>query len=568
MAKTILTCCGDGRCGTSPRGVRGTRPYPFRPLVLAMEGLQFIIRAAHCRSTHHLFAIDALRHVRSEPGHRLARLLLRYHSRYLSGACDPDTRFRDFQNHVVYVSDGNWGGAPQSAQRWYVRFQQLIRDHRWSEAAHAAGVLSHYFTDPLQPLHTAQSDREAVVHRPLEWSIYKSYDTILARWRDDSFRIVFRLSSRGDWLSAAVIRGAELAHQSFETLVDTYDLEAGRHDPLKGLSDASLDSLAELCGVAITGWARVLDRAAEEADDHLPVLPLGWSTIAAALTMPYGWFLRRSQTERERGQILEALAHYHRTGEIGPYAPDDVRLLRKVIAVRDRERRFAHLRAEQSRADRPAAATRLRVIAAGQVPGPSPEATPLAESQAIRDDQVISEDQALPKHLVGASAEEYAEALESGLPPLVEHYLTPDSPLVEAAAVGPQTAAQLRAVEVTTVRHLLAASPEDLVRRLQNRWPSETRWISVEAIAGWQAQTRLRIALPQVRARDARLLVAAGYRSISTLAAADPHGLRDKLLRHSQTPEGRLALRGSAPPPHHELRAWIQAAASVARAAA
>ncbi|WP_164100478.1 DUF4332 domain-containing protein [Candidatus Laterigemmans baculatus] len=504
-----------------------------------MEGLSFILRAAHCRSTHHLFAIDALRHVRSEPGHRLARLLLRYHSRYLSGACDPDTRFRDFQNHVVHVADGNWGGAPQSAQQWYGRLQQLLRDQRYSDAAHAAGVLSHYFTDPLQPLHTGQSDREAIVHRPLEWSIFHSYDTILARWRDDSFRIVFRLSTRSDWLSSAVIRGAELAHQSFETLVETYDLDAGRDDPRKGLSEAALDTLAELCGVAIVGWARVLDRAATEASDHLPVLSLGGSTMLAVLGMPYGWFLRRRQSVWERDQIRAALLHYHRTGDVGPFAPDDVRLLRKVLAVRDRERRFAELRLEQNRSDdRLAAATRLRIVAASG-----------SEDSLEEEPECPS----LPRHDQHDTA---------------ERYVSEASPLDEAAVVGPQTALQLRSVGIATVRQLLDVSPEELVRRLQQRWPAESRWISVEAISGWQAQTRLRIAMPQIRARDARLLVAAGYRSIGTLAAAKPQELHDKLHRQALTPEGRLALRGGSPPPHHELRAWIRAAASARRAAA
>lgn len=498
-----------------------------------MEGLQTIIRAAHCRSTHHLFAIDALGHVRSDAGRQLARLLLRYHGRYLSGACDPDVRFRDFQNHVVHVADGNWGGAPQAAVRWYQRLQELLQRRSWGEAAHAAGVLSHYFTDPLQPLHTAYSDREAVVHRPLEWSVFEEYDSILARWRDDSFRIVFQLSTRSDWLPAAVLRGAELAHQSFETLVDTYDLEAGRHDPRKGLSEASLEALAELCSIAVVGWARVLERTADEVTVPLPVVSLGWSTIWAAARMPVGWLARRKHSRREREAILEGLAHYHRTGEIGPHAADDVRLLRKVIAVRQREQKIVAALRPPATDEPPLAHTALRVVSAPAAATPS--TTP---SDAPTDDAIQHEP----------------------LPQVAQRPLTPASPITAASAIGPHTAARLQAIQITTIHHLLAVCPEELVRRLQSRWPAHTRWITVEAVAGWQSQTRLRMALPQLTARDVRMLVAAGYRSPATLAAATAEELADKLLRHSRTPQGKLALRGTALPNLDELRRWIDAA--------
>ena len=36
-----------------------------------------ILRAAHCRSTHHFFAIDALERIGTERGKRLAELLLK-----------------------------------------------------------------------------------------------------------------------------------------------------------------------------------------------------------------------------------------------------------------------------------------------------------------------------------------------------------------------------------------------------------------------------------------------------------------------------------------------------------
>lgn len=517
-----------------------------------MEGLLAILRAAHCRSTHHYFAIDALRHVRTEQGRQLARLLLKYHPQYLAGAKDPDTRFRDFQNHVVHVADNHWGGAPRAAERWYGRLQQFLRTGNWADAAHAAGILSHYFTDPLQPLHTAQSPREAIVHRPLEWSICKSYNTILARWRDDRFRIVFRLSTRPDWLASAVLRGAELAHQSYETLVATYDLQAARKDPRLGLSEPAIESLAELFGVAIVGWARVLDRTALEADGHLPKVNLLPSAVLASVKIPYACLLRRIEGKQERQAVAELLDYYLAHGELGRHVPDEVRLIKKVLRVRDLEREYVQ-RMEVSR--------RLRKMVDDASDNPQPDsqavtlrvvnAEPLQDASSVSDKPV--DDQA-----VANEQNEQVLSVGSGR----RSALTLASPIVDAPSIGPKTAARFEAIGITNISQFLGSSPEQMVQQLR------VRWIGVEQIADWQAQTRLMMTLPMLRVRDAQLLVGVGIRTTYPLALANADDLTDKILRYCSTPAGKRALRGSSAPSLQDISAWIadarQATKSVA----
>jgi len=68
----------------------------------------------------------------------------------------PDERFKDFRNHVLHVAENGWGGAPQEARRWYSRLSDALHRREWPEAVFAAGVLSHYFSDPFMPLHTAR----------------------------------------------------------------------------------------------------------------------------------------------------------------------------------------------------------------------------------------------------------------------------------------------------------------------------------------------------------------------------------------------------------------------------
>jgi hypothetical protein len=494
-----------------------------------MEGLLAILKAAHCRSTHHHFALDALRHLQSDSGRKLGRMLLRYHSYYLAGAKDPDTRFRDFHNHVVHVSDSHWGGAPLAAERWYQRVQQHLRERSWSEAAHAAGVLSHYFTDPLQPLHTAQSPREAIVHRPLEWSIFRSYRAIHTRWREDRFRVVFELASGTDWLAAAVLRGAELAHRAYETLVSTYDLEAARRDPRRGLSEAAIEALAELFAVAIIGWARVLDRTAGEAEVQWPHFSLAPAGLIATLNAPYRLLVKRIETQRERRAVAGLLEHYHHFGDSGPYLPDEVRLVQKVLAVRRQELEYAQSR-QRARQLRSEANPALEVVL------PTPQ-------QAASGNTAPAED------------------LRQAASPLpVARRLTASRPIVEAPSIGPRTAARFTAIGVDTIGQFLAANPEQLVARLR------VHWIDVPRIADWQAQTQLMLELPLLRVSDAQLLVGCGCRTPGLLATAEPDTLVAQLHRYATTPLGRRALRGAPPPGRSEVRAWIDAAGRAAAA--
>lgn len=535
-----------------------------------MDGLLAILRAAHCRSTHHYFALDAFRHIRSEAGRQLARMLLKYHQHYLAGAKDPDTRFRDFQNHVVHVADNHWGGAPRAAERWYGRFQQFLRNGAWADAAHAAGILSHYFTDPLQPLHTAQSDRESVVHRPLEWSICKSYDEILSRWRDDRFRIVFRLSSRPDWLASAVIRGAELAHRSYETLVSTYDLDAARKDPRRGLSEPAIESLAELFGVAIIGWARVLDRTASEAENHLPQVSLLPSTILATIKVPHAWILRRIALNQERQAVAELLDHYRLHGDLGVHTPDEVRLIRKVLDIRKMEQsRKANPAAEITdvRVQDRTAPTTAEFILENAPPHSSSGLLRVIGSDHDSEDYAIEQsNNPKAKHGVefGVSDQQEIQEPASALLKFGRRHssITLASPIVDAPSIGPKTAARFERIGITNISQFLGSSPEQMVAQLR------VRWIGVEQIADWQAQTRLMMSLPMLRVRDAQLLVGAGVRAIYTLGNLRPDQLHGKVLRYASTPAGKRSLRGATSPSVDEVASWIQDAKSASAAAA
>ncbi len=324
---------------------------------MIVSPLLTILRASHCPSTHHYFAIDSLPMVQTDAGIRLRRLLLRHHDRFLAGAMDPDLRFRDFQNHVIHVNDGYWGGAPRVAHRWYDRMQRYLRTDRFGDAAHAAGVLSHYFTDVMQPLHTAVCDRERVYHRPLECRIAESYDTIFRCWKEDEMRVVFQLSNRAEWLGEAMLHGARFASQKRELLLDSGAVEGEVIRPAGGFDHRTRTALSELFGLAITGLARVLERAASDAEaargTPLPRAPLLLPTLLAGIDAPLqrsiGWFVARER----RAEADAIIDEFKRTGTLSEHLPPEVDITHRVVKIFHDERRWKQERIERLRSKIP-----------------------------------------------------------------------------------------------------------------------------------------------------------------------------------------------------------------------
>src|SRR5262245_39711569 len=141
----------------------------------AMHSLFHIAYAAQANGTHHKLALDALRNLRCTDADYWQRLFLLHARLYLEGATAPDEDFKDFENHVLHTRDGFWGGAPEKVRSWYHHVVEALAVEDWPTAVYCAGVLSHYFMDPLQPFHTAQSEAENNIHGAVEWSISQSY---------------------------------------------------------------------------------------------------------------------------------------------------------------------------------------------------------------------------------------------------------------------------------------------------------------------------------------------------------------------------------------------------------
>jgi len=512
-----------------------------------------ILRAVHCRSTHHYFALDALRLVQTDAGLRLRSILLKHHEKYLEGSKDPDNRFRDFQNHVIHVRDGYFGGAPRLAIRWYDRAMGHLVAGRWEDAAYAMGVLTHYFTDPLMPLHTAQSPREPLVHRPMEWSVCKSYDQILKIWTEDEFRLVFQLGDGEGWLAEAILKGARFANRSYDTLIDSYNVDLGAENPPAGLDASSRQVFAELFGLAITGLARIVERAAEEAEaasgSALPSFSLTIPAVLAVLQVPEQLWLRRVTNSLERKAIQAIVAEYRLTGAVKENIPTEVYIKERVIEVRERENAWTKQRQEQRKSAVASGAQQAEFV----VVQPDAAATPELETASTLSME-LERPISIPFPVGVRGSSEPSERREADETNVRQRLLRRIDELSFAPSIGPKTAASFAEIRVTTIGEFLDAPAESLARRLGKRW------ITAAAIEAWQDQTRLMCEVPGLLSRDVQMLVGVGCRTTAALATASATELTLQMRRYSSTSDGKRALRGAEPAEGSRVVQWIAAA--------
>jgi len=292
-----------------------------------MQLLFDILYAAHAKGTHHKLALDALNYLRCDNAQDWRDMLLKYHEPYLRGSKAPDKEFKDFRNHVLHVSQNYWGGAPKKARQWYEQLVQSMRCQKWREVAYNAGVLSHYYTDPIQPFHTAQSEAENNIHRAAEWSISKSYNRLR-----DSVELIgmpnVPIRSGDDWLEQMVRDGAKNSHKHYQTLIDHYNFRLGRKDPPRGLDRTSREILARLIGYAIVGFARILDRAIEEASVDAPQDRLMVETFFATLEIPIHWVTKRIEDKKEAELVKRMYREFQQKGKVEVYLTEDVRTVR------------------------------------------------------------------------------------------------------------------------------------------------------------------------------------------------------------------------------------------------
>ncbi|MEM6652030.1 MAG: DUF4332 domain-containing protein [Pseudomonadota bacterium] len=555
-----------------------------------MNLLELVIVAHRCRSTHHFIAFDALQLLQGEDSGDWKNLLLKHHSPLLKGAKAPDHAFKDFRNHVLHVEDGEWGGARDAAMEWYGKAVAALRARKWSKAAYALGVLTHYYADPVQPFHTAQSEEEGPIHRSLEWSIVKSRDTIKALIDARGYPTVYAGAQPG-FVSDMVLAAARYSNPHYQTFIDHYDVHRAVKNPPDGLDETLLDLLADLISYATAGVAVLYERAFAEAGVKPEKVDLDLPGYFAALDIPIRKITRRMADAKDRKIVTAMYEEFVETGKVIKTLPDDDKAIRAAhckqvlrkplgwldaMTIKPIGSKHVPLAAPpkpveyqlkvvpvpvQADADTaPARPTRTPTVA------PDPEVFDAEDAMVDIPQETQAQDKEPALKLVESSDPDPIEAVSGQVsdtattaaaamlaeldaaddagdetddtPTERSPTITRDSPVIDAPSIGPKTASRLGSVDVHTIGDLLSADPAATAEALN------VRYIKADTLIDWQDQTRLMVEAPGLRVLDSQILVGAGIRSAEDLANASAKTVLTAATNFLDTPKGARVLWG------------------------
>ncbi len=514
-----------------------------------------IIYAAHANGTHHKLALDALHHLASPDAAKWTRVFLKHADVYMEGSKAPDTHFKDFKNHVLHVRDGYWGGAPEKALSWYGHLVDGLKAQDWERAVFAAGVLTHYVTDPIHPFHTAQTEAENNIHRAVEWSINRSYDSLRREAEAKHSGISIAAVSGDHWLKDLVCQGAETSNRSYELLIAHYDIHRGVVAPPEGLDGIARAAVSELLMIAAKTVAVALDHAFAEAGVAPPEVSLSAATVLATLKIPLKFVTKKIDHAETRRQVEAMYDELKTTGKVEINLPADDRQVRDLHAAE----------VLAPRAAKQAAIREARLPASGA-------ATPIQAQPPARARPPAAK-AGTPKHDDGGATNSNAAASKA---PLVAPASAPAPPpqaalsqlsrpsrlqlslkdnLEAAPSIGPKMAERFAALGISTVGDFVSQNVKTMAELL-----ADPR-LTPEHLLSWQHQSRMVMAIPGLTGTQAQLLTGAGLSTANEIAAADPISLSAAVMKFATSSDGKRILRDGNPPDLEKIKDLVGSAA-------
>lgn|GEM_PF-3150736 len=188
---------------------------------------------------------------------------------------DPDSQLHDFYHHVYDVWGSSYGDAPTRIAALYAQTVAELKAGDRVAASRSFGLLSHYYSDINNPLHTDQV--------PQEKSVHSSYELAAQRYTDAPGENAAWVVPDGIQLVSDPAEETRLAaanaHRSYQGLVGNYS--QGRMNPaVVAITSASLNrasnDLADLIASAgkASGVAGAIPSVAPPATPVAPAAPV------------------------------------------------------------------------------------------------------------------------------------------------------------------------------------------------------------------------------------------------------------------------------------------------------
>lgn len=529
---------------------------------LSASLLYRVVCANECRNMHHKLVMNSLQHLRGDDASKWRDQFVRYYELYLLGSKDPDTRFKDFRNHVLHVNDKFWGGAITQANQWYGELVSDLQVGNWKQAVYSAGVLSHYFMDPLMPLHTGQTEEECVIHRACEWSINQSFDRLKDQLENGDGYPAFELPTSTDWLTRTVMAGASLANQYYQTFIDHYNIEVGIKDPTAALDDKLRQITSKLIGYASVGFARILERAFEESQQKPASTNTTLMGYLTALTFPFGWASKKISAISDRAAVKKIYSEYKKTGKVIRSLPADEKTVRLLHAKEILQIDIEELNQREIGSVGTMSTAKIRSrkkIARTKRRRASRESKVATESSLPESHQPGSPSTPSPNSSVNNlnAANAGRGQTKNKLRDLVSRnslkfHLGPNEPLGNAPSIGPKTAARFLDLGIATVGDLIIADPNATAVALN------CRHIDADDVRDWQTQAKLVCQIPGINGQDAQILVACGFDDPQEIVEAEPDQLLSLIDEFIASAEGQSASIEGKKPNLQAVEKWIQ----------
>lgn len=499
-----------------------------------------IIYAAHANGTHHKLALDALKFLSIENKRGWERLFLKYAARYVEGSKEPDKGFKDFKNHVLHVRENYWGGAEDKCREWYDDFVASLIAEKWEDAIYSAGVLSHYYTDPIMPFHTGQTEAESYIHRAVEWTVNKTYND-LARQGEQDFKMLMVLKPEDsiDFAAQMVRQGAEVSNRYYSHLIAHYDFDRGVVNPREGYNELGNKVLAELLRYAMRGFAVMLEEGIRASGKNPPPVNLTVETVLSGLQIPVRWVTRKMEDAEDRKLVQAMYDELQATGKVVENLPADDRMIRQlhreeVLGLPDELPEEDELEPQDD------------------------EVVELVEDDEPEDDFPLHEEREEKvdrrrfdrheRHDEGGDGSLPSKRPNSG----PNYFLMTSDDVVDAPSIGPKTAARLQVLGINTVTDLLETDAEAVAAGLN------VGYVTGQTVRDWQDQARLQCEIPRLRGHDAQFLVGCGYRKVEQVVAGNPETMLVDLQAFLMTSEGERLLRVGNEPDLNEVKGWIE----------